>query len=159
MGPRTREAFRRFQAETGGALALSDLGTPEALEAVKARSGVICKAPVSVAPVASDPKPTSDAPAAPDYAMTGTWRWTATCPLGQASGTTVFRSAGGESFTGTINGTSGSGTTRGALSGRNFVATETIGWFTNTVTGRLSLDGRTLSTRVSNGCTVTVRKN
>lgn len=161
MGPRTREAFRRFLAESDVALKVSDLGTAQALDAIRARSGTVC-APVVVAPkpVSRDAEPVAaPKPAAPTYSMAGSWRWTATCPLGQATGTTVYRSAGGNSFTGTISGSSGAGTTRGVLSGRNFSGTETFGWVTNSANGTLSADGRSLSLSVSNGYSVSARKN
>ena len=44
------------------------------------------------------------------------------------------------------------------MSGRSYSATENFGWVTNKVSGTLSSDGRTLSLRVSNGCSVTARK-
>ncbi|MDD9728393.1 trypsin-like peptidase domain-containing protein [Mameliella sp. AT18] len=160
-GPRTREAFRRFLVATDVALEAGDLGTAQALEAIRARSGTVCKQVVAApAPEADTPRePGQSAPPAPVYSMVGTWSWSATCPLGVASGTTTYRSAGGNAFTGTISGTSGSGTTRGTLNGRSYSATETFGWVTNTASGTLSKDGRSLSISVSNGCRVTVRKN
>ncbi|WP_323772139.1 trypsin-like peptidase domain-containing protein [Antarctobacter sp.] len=160
-GPRTREAFRRFLAASDVALEVGDLGTAQALDAIRARSGTVC-APVVVAPkpVSRDAEPVAaPAPAAPTYSIAGTWRWTATCPLGVATGTTVYRSAGGNAFTGTISGSSGAGSTRGVLNGRSFSGTETFGWVTNAANGTLSKDGRSLSLSVSNGCSVSARKN
>jgi len=164
MGPRTREAFRRFLTASGVALDAGDLGTARALEAIRARSGTICNQvaaapaprPPEAAPVEALAQP---APEAPVYSMVGSWTWSATCPLGQVSGTSVYRSAGGNAFTGTFTGSAGPGTTRGTLNGRSYSATETFGWSTNTANGTLSADGRTLSLTVSNGCRVTARRN
>lgn len=120
-GPRTRAAFRRFVDATGASLSADDLGTLPALEAVSAQSGTICKQVArSTTPDASATSngsrssgpASAPAPAAPSYSLTGSWRWSASCPLGKATGTTTFRSAGGNSYTGTINGTAGSGSVR-----------------------------------------------
>ncbi|MDA7427072.1 caspase family protein [Primorskyibacter aestuariivivens] len=166
-GPRTRAAFRRFLDATGTGIAADELGTARALEAVQALSGTVCKqaaattrsdsanTATSSRSSASAPAP---APAAPSFSLTGSWRWTASCPLGKATGTTTFRSAGGNSYSGTVNGSAGSGTVRAVLNGRSYSATENFGWVTNQANGSLSSDGRTLSMRVSNGCRVTARK-
>lgn len=162
MGPRTREAFRRFVAATDAALEVGDLGTARALEVIKARSGRICRQVAAAVPepgAGAPREPAQATPPAPVYSMVGTWSWSATCPLGTATGRTVYRSAGGTAFTGTISGTSGTGTTRGALNGRSYSATETFGWVTSSANGTLSKDGRALTMSVSNGCRVTARKN
>lgn len=163
MGPRSREAFRQFLAETGAVLKVGDLGTAQALDAIRARSGMVCKQVVAApdpgpSKVAPGEAPAQSAPATPSYSMAGTWRWSAVCPLGTATGTTTYRSAGGSAFTGTITGTSGTGSTRGKLNGRSYSGTETFGWITNSVSGTLSKDGRSLSIQNSNGCKVSVRK-
>ncbi|MBY6114907.1 trypsin-like peptidase domain-containing protein [Mameliella alba] len=154
MGPRTREAFRRFLAATGVALTVEDLGTVRALAAITATSGRICKT-VAAAPPAQEPPEAT----APTYSMVGTWSWSATCPLGIATGTSTYRSTGGNGFSATITSTAGPGTTQGTLNGRQYTATETYGWITNSASGRLSADGRSLTMTVSNGCRVTARKN
>lgn len=164
VGPRSRAAFRRFLAATDTDLQSGDLGTARALELIKSRSGTLCKQVAAspspgasvtatpTAPVASAPKPRT-------YSLAGSWRWSATCPLGvTASGSTVYRSTGGNSYSGTINSTVGRGTLRGTLNGRSYSATENFGWITNTANGTMSRDGGSMSIRVSNGCRVTARK-
>ncbi|MFL4471603.1 caspase family protein [Tateyamaria armeniaca] len=165
MGPRTRMAFRRFLSATDTGLGADDLGTAHALQAIERHSGTICKArpapatPAAVSPPTpgASPKPVPDTPR---YSMVGTWSWYAQCPLGiKANGSTVYRSAGGTAFTGSISGTAGAATVRGTLNGRSYSATEDYGWIQNTATGTLSQDGRSLSARISNGCRVSARKN
>ncbi|MGP6085428.1 trypsin-like peptidase domain-containing protein [Antarctobacter jejuensis] len=166
MGPRTRDAFRRFLEATEAALDAGDLGTARALEVIAARSGTVCKqvvaAPKPLLPQKEQgqvaPKP-APAPAPKTYSMVGSWSWSATCPAGRVTGSSVYRSAGGNAFTATLSSTAGPGTARGTLNGRQYSATETFGWITNSANGTLSSNGRTLTLTVSNGCRVTARKN
>ena len=144
MGSRTRAAFRRFLAATDTGLGVDDLGTAHGLKTLKQHSGRICKAePASNKPTASaTATPDANTNSAPQYSMVGSWSWSASCPLGlKASGTTRYRSAGGNAFSGSISGTAGPATTRGVLNGRSFSATEDYGWVKNTATGTLSQDG------------------
>lgn len=161
MGPRTRDAFRRFLSATETGLGADDLGTIHALQAVRQHSGNICKAQTASAKPAVSAGATPNAPTQPPvYSIVGSWSWSASCPLGlKASGMTQYRSSGGNGFTGSISGTAGPATVRGALNGRSYSATEDYGWVKNTATGTLSEDGRSLSIRVSNGCRVTARKS
>ncbi|WP_108838620.1 caspase family protein [Tateyamaria sp. Alg231-49] len=162
MGSRTRAAFRRFLSATDTGLGADDLGTAHGLQALKQHSGRVCKAqPAPSKPaVSATATPDASAKPAPQYSIAGSWSWSASCPLGlKASGTTRYRSGGGNAFTGSISGSAGPATVRGVLNGRSYSATEDYGWVRNTSTGTLSQDGRTLSTLVSNGCRVTARKN
>ncbi len=162
MGSRTRAAFRRFLSATDTGLGADDLGTTHGLKALQEHSGRICKAQPAPSTPAESATATPDAPPKPSqqYSLAGTWSWSASCPLGlKASGTTRYRSAGGNSFTGSINSSAGPARVSGVLNGRSYSATEDYGWVRNVANGTLSQDGRTLSTTVSNGCRVTARKN
>ncbi|MEM6373241.1 MAG: caspase family protein [Pseudomonadota bacterium] len=163
IGPRTRAAFARFLAETTTGLGADDLGTAHALAALNARSGTICPQ-VAATPRATAPAPrtatAAPAPApAPVYSMVGSWNWSSRCPLGRANGTTTYRSAGGNSYVGESNSTVGYATVTGRLNGRSYTGTSDYGLIKNRSSGTLSADGRTLTMRVSNGCSVTARKN
>ncbi|PUB18618.1 caspase family protein [Yoonia sediminilitoris] len=91
VGPRTRRAFRAFVNESGAKIALSALGTQEALDLLNAADGTVCtQAAVQTRPAPSAPRARS---------LTGTWSFVSKCPLFVSSvGSTTYRSQGGNNY-------------------------------------------------------------
>lgn len=104
VGPRTRRAFAAFIKASKANLRAGDLGSQKALDILQGKSGTICKAVVA-APNQSQTNSNNAAtaaakPAAPQKSsLSGTWRFSAKCPLFiRAQGTTTFRALGGGKY-------------------------------------------------------------
>ncbi len=158
VGPRTRRAFAGFINETGADLTPGDLGTPKALEALKAATGEVCT-PRSRVVIREEPGSGGGAPEVvmPEaVSITGSYRYTAKCPLFiTVTGTLSLRESGENRYSGAASdslGNQGSGffVRRGdAMNG-------TIKWasgVTEIVTLTFSADGQSYGATSNNGCT------
>ena len=93
-GPRTRGAFRKFIAETGARLSVSDFGGQKALDRLMAASGTVCSVqpPPETVALGTGQKTKSSS-------LAGRWAFRAKCPLAiSAWGTTTYRSLGGKRY-------------------------------------------------------------
>lgn len=105
-GPRTRRAFAAFISASKVSLSAADLGSQKALDILNSKSGTICKAVVA-APAPNQGQSESNTvttaapkPAAPQKSsLSGTWHFSAKCPLFiRSKGTTTFRALGGGKY-------------------------------------------------------------
>jgi peptidoglycan hydrolase-like protein with peptidoglycan-binding domain len=148
-GPRTRSAFARFLgAQSGTDLTADALGSPAALAALTAEGAIRCPV-VAAAPAPSGPT------------ITGTWSYSAKCPLFiRVNGTIRLTQRGSGVFTGPIRDSLGqSGTTTARLNGLSITASNDWGNVTETWRATLTPDGRGYSGSSSSGCTFTASLN
>ena len=148
-GPRTRAAFARFLgAQSGTDLTADAIGSPAALAALTAEGVKRCPV-VAAAPAPSGPT------------ITGTWSYSAKCPLFiRVNGTIRLTQRGSGVFIGPIRDSLGqSGTTTARLNGLSITASNDWGNVTETWRATLTPDGRGYSGSSSSGCTFTASLN
>lgn len=152
-GRRTKSAFASFIGASGAPLTAGDLGSAKALATLKAATGTICK-PVSRTASATTTAQSTTPTSGPT--LTGTWRFSAKCPLFiRTTGTARFRHSGGNRYAGSFNDSIGQhGQISATMNGRSFafdVATPTA---TATEQGVISADGSSYSSQNSFGCKI-----
>lgn len=168
IGPRTRRAFASFIEATGAVLSPADLGSQKALDTLKDRAGTVCvaAAPAPAPTTAPASKPQTQAAPKPvvpvKSSLTGTWRFTAKCPLFiRSNGTSVVRSVGGDRYSILTKDNLGN-TARGTVTERaGGVLQYRIVWQTGAAdnyNGRLSGDRNRITGVSSLGCSFTARR-
>ncbi|NNE79248.1 MAG: caspase family protein [Silicimonas sp.] len=153
-GRRTRAAFAAYLQGSNAGLTGNDLGTPQALAALRTETGTICKLPMDQADDPSIP-PSTKGPS-----LVGTWRFVANCPLFiTTTGTSRIRSAGGASVTGTAQDSLGQALRiSGTTAGRNFTIFVRSDSASATENGTLSADGKSYTSQNSLGCRITAKR-
>ncbi|MEM9250388.1 MAG: caspase family protein [Pseudomonadota bacterium] len=159
-GPRTRAAWNRFLQESASALSADDLGSATALDVLRAATGRVCLAGAVAQPAqtASARTTTPSAPTAPS--LSGTWAYSAKCPLFiRVTGTMRLSSTGSETYAGPIADSIGqSGTTSVRVLGQTIQGSNNWGHIVETWSGTLASDGRSFNLSSSTLCTATVSK-
>ncbi len=168
VGPRTRRAFAAFIEASEASLQPSDLGSQKALDILNTKNGTVCVAVVAAPKPVEKAEPTSEVaavikPKIPQVSsLSGTWRFTAQCPLLiRASGTSTLRSIGEKRYSITTRDNLGNVANGTVTEGSGGVLRYRVVWQTgmaDNYSAKLSGSRNSISGTSSVGCRFTARR-